>query len=322
MITVSFCLIFYNQEKFIQDSMDSILSMNLPFDYEILVGDDGSNDNTVNIVKKYQKSYPGKIKLFIMPRKKGKKYNPIERASANRLNLVKESQGKYISFLDGDDYFCDKHFVNQAVQILEKDKSLITCMGNYQHVYSNGTTKVIRNKLPVGVITPSVYISTTYLPAGCGVFRNIWCNTNKYDKSLKDIFDDNVITLYLLQYGAMYHMDKVVYSYRQLQTSIWNTANITEQNILNALDYEVLCSLLPKYKHSILKRQFSSIKYLYKNKHKIQMLLDAEKYNKYLQQSKDDFFVHGCINYHNLSFKQKIELLVFYNKLKRGYKHD
>lgn len=317
---VSFCITYYNQENFVKDSINSILSMDLPFDYEILVGDDGSTDNTVKNVNKFKEKYPEKIKLFIMPRKQGTAYNHIERASKNRLNLVKESSGEYIVFLDGDDYFCDKNHVTKSIKILEKDKSLIACTGNYKLVYEDGSENIADQPLVSGIIDTPDYIKLCYLPAGCSVFRNIWQKKHAYDKKLEIGFDDNVITLYMLQFGKMFYTGDVVYAYRQVQNSIWNSANKTEQNIINAMDYNILSSLLPEFDKYIVKRQFSAIAYVYKNKFNIKKLLGDEKYAKYLKKTENDFFVNGCVNYSNLSLKQKIKLFLYFRNLKRNNK--
>lgn len=46
----------YNHEKYIKDALESFINQKTNFDYEILVHDDASTDNTVNIVKEYEKN--------------------------------------------------------------------------------------------------------------------------------------------------------------------------------------------------------------------------------------------------------------------------
>ena len=50
---ISFLVTYYNQKKYVKQSMDSILAIDKPCDWEILVGDDGSTDGTDEEVKKY-----------------------------------------------------------------------------------------------------------------------------------------------------------------------------------------------------------------------------------------------------------------------------
>ena len=56
-----------------------------------------------------------------MDREYGKKYDSVKRASANRLNLIKNMSGDLFCIIDGDDYYCDVNFVEQAVKIYEKN---------------------------------------------------------------------------------------------------------------------------------------------------------------------------------------------------------
>ena len=65
---VSFLVTYYNQKEYVKQSMDSILAIDKPCEWEILVGDDGSTDGTIDEINKYVKQFPDNIKLYIMPR--------------------------------------------------------------------------------------------------------------------------------------------------------------------------------------------------------------------------------------------------------------
>jgi len=54
----------YNVEKFIEKNLDSFVDSEAKEDIEILVTDDGSKDETTNIVKKYETKYPGVVRLI------------------------------------------------------------------------------------------------------------------------------------------------------------------------------------------------------------------------------------------------------------------
>ena len=50
---VSFLVTYYNQKEYVKQSMESILAIDKPCDWEILVGDDGSTDGTIEGVNEY-----------------------------------------------------------------------------------------------------------------------------------------------------------------------------------------------------------------------------------------------------------------------------
>ena len=58
---VSVCIIAYNHENFIAECIESIVSQKADFDFEVIIGEDKSTDNTLLICKEYQEKYPEMI---------------------------------------------------------------------------------------------------------------------------------------------------------------------------------------------------------------------------------------------------------------------
>jgi len=109
---VSVAVTTYNQEDYIAQTLDSILSQETPFDFEIIIGEDLSTDNTLKIVQEYQKKYPKIIRLLDT-----KKNHGIE---LNLLRVIKNCKAKYIAICDGDDYWIDIKKLQKQVDFLEK----------------------------------------------------------------------------------------------------------------------------------------------------------------------------------------------------------
>ena len=65
---VSVLCLAYNHEQYIEKCLSSIIRQKTTFDFEIIVNDDASTDNTINIIKKFEKKYPHKVKEFIKSR--------------------------------------------------------------------------------------------------------------------------------------------------------------------------------------------------------------------------------------------------------------
>ena len=78
---VQILLATYNGERFLREQLDSIINQEYKL-WEILIHDDGSNDNTISILKEYQNKYPKKVKLLI-----DKKI--FSSASKNFFHLIK-----------------------------------------------------------------------------------------------------------------------------------------------------------------------------------------------------------------------------------------
>ena len=85
----------YNSEAFIANAIDSVIEQTYN-DWEILIVDDCSIDSTVDIVKEYSNK-DERIKLFEKKENKG--------AGFARNWAIKESTGRFLAFLDSDDFW-------------------------------------------------------------------------------------------------------------------------------------------------------------------------------------------------------------------------
>ena len=100
----------YNGAKFIGTQIDSILNQNYK-EWKLYIRDDGSKDNSVEIIKSYQEKYPEKI-ILIEDEKRGLG------AKLNFAELLKYSKSEYCMFCDQDDFWLE----NKISSTLEKMK--------------------------------------------------------------------------------------------------------------------------------------------------------------------------------------------------------
>lgn len=122
---ITFVVLCYNQEKLIEKALNSIIAANIPKkDYKIIVIDDGSIDNSIEAIKKFD------VKLFHSdPELKNTKNQSLCRNIG-----IKNASGKYIRFLDGDDYFNSKALLKEYYEIQNLEKDLIfTKFVAYRH---------------------------------------------------------------------------------------------------------------------------------------------------------------------------------------------
>lgn len=110
---VSVCIMAYNQEKYIRKCIESLIEQNCTFDYEIVISDDCSTDNTAKIIRELHKKNPDKIRAYIQEKRLGVKYN--------YLFLHGKALGEYIAHIDGDDYCFPNKLSNQA-KYLDENK--------------------------------------------------------------------------------------------------------------------------------------------------------------------------------------------------------
>ena len=124
---ISIIIPVYNTEKYIKECIESIIKQTYK-NIEIIIVNDGSTDNSVNIIKDYQKKYK-RIKV-INQKNKG--------PSAARNNGIKHSEGDYILFVDSDDWIEENMVEKMINSINNKETDLIIC--SYSQI-TNGKRK-------------------------------------------------------------------------------------------------------------------------------------------------------------------------------------
>ena len=117
---LSVLLITYNHEKYISQALDSVLAQKTDFEYEIVVGEDCSTDNTRQILDEYKRRYPGIIRLLYRKRN-------FKRPTLNVYDTAMHCRGKYIATLEGDDFWTDEKKLQKAVDFLERHAEYSGC---------------------------------------------------------------------------------------------------------------------------------------------------------------------------------------------------
>ena len=117
----------YNSSKFLRECLDSILKQD-SYEYEIICVDDGSEDNSLDILHEYEKLfYNYKI---IKQEHRG--------LAAARNNGIKVSCGEYIYFVDSDDIVGD-NFINNAL-MRAKNEKLDVLMFSFENFATDNVT--------------------------------------------------------------------------------------------------------------------------------------------------------------------------------------
>jgi len=119
---VSVAMITYNHEKYVKDALEGILMQDVDFDYEIVIGEDASTDNTAKILKQYQQKYPNKFKITFHQGNVGMMNNFIQ--------TLNSCTGKYIALCEGDDYWIDSKKLQVQIDFLENNEDFVGSFHN------------------------------------------------------------------------------------------------------------------------------------------------------------------------------------------------
>lgn len=119
MNNVSVCITAYNVEKYICQTLNSVLSQKTNFDFEIVIGEDKSTDGTAEILKKYQTDFPHKFRIIQNEKNLG--------MMPNFLKTLEACKGTYIAVMDGDDYWTDNYKLQKQFNFLESEPGFSLC---------------------------------------------------------------------------------------------------------------------------------------------------------------------------------------------------
>lgn len=130
MIKVSVIIPVYNAEKYLKKCLDSVMNQTID-NYEVIAINDGSTDDSLNILREYEKKYQV---LHIFDQKNAG-------ISKTRNFGINVSKGKYIMFLDSDDYI-DRKMLKKLYNKAENDDLDIVVCDYYEVMSNNKTTEI------------------------------------------------------------------------------------------------------------------------------------------------------------------------------------
>ncbi|EPC2529538.1 glycosyltransferase [Providencia stuartii] len=235
-IKVSICCITYNQEMYIKRALDSFLTQNTSFPFEIIIGDDASSDNTSKILDEYAKNYPKLITVISSPKNIG--------ANANLLQVFNAAQGDYIALCEGDDYWSSENKIDIQYNEMIKNKEVSF---SFHSAYINNLQSPIKYKKEKNFFTVDDVLLNHYdqfAPTASYMFkRDIVKILPSWFKNAS--IGDYYIEIYALNIGLGLYIDKPMSVYQQMAINSWSTT--TNKNIdkfivtrLNMIKYDEL----------------------------------------------------------------------------------
>lgn len=230
---VSACLITYNHEDYIVKCIEGALSQVVDFEYEIVIGEDKSTDETLKICEKYASKYPDKIRLIKRDVNLG--------MMGNWIDTIKSCQGKYIAICEGDDYWTDPLKLQKQVDVLESNSKLTGCFHNSEERYWNDYSKASKLYLNIeGAREVSLKDMTmvNMVPTASVVFRTPVSEEVFSDTFLKLPICDWPLHLLNLRKGNYYYIPQVMSVRHLYLESTWGMQDkIRNTNIvLNVYD--------------------------------------------------------------------------------------
>jgi glycosyltransferase involved in cell wall biosynthesis len=205
---VSVIMPVYNAGEFLVRAIESIRKQTIT-DFELLIIDDGSTDDSWDIIKRYAKR-DVRIRKF-----RNRKNIGIVKS----MNLlIPKTKGRFVARMDADDISLPNRFEKQ-IAYLETHPQLVAC-GGQEHIINERGRTIAEKYFPTdektcyNMIANIMVIQPPVLMARGDVFRKLRYSNHTFKN------DDISMHFKLLQHGGFGNVDDIIFKYRKRQTSL------------------------------------------------------------------------------------------------------
>lgn len=218
-IAVSIAMVTYNHGKYIAQALESVLMQNVNFNYEIVIGEDCSPDDTQLVIQEYVEKYPNKIKAIFRTQNIG--------GRRNFNDIYKRCTGKYLIALEGDDYWLDPDKLQMQFDFLEAHPEYIATSHWCEVMDESGNiSNEYAHKYHTFNFDNNIYSYKDYqknrIPGHINtiLYKNIYLNPEyDYEKMFNSnaIVGDRTLFLILVLLGDVFVRHKIMSCYRYVK---------------------------------------------------------------------------------------------------------
>lgn len=205
-ILLSICVRTHNQERFVCEALDIVLRQRTTFPFEIIISDDASSDGTVTILQEYQRQYPNKIRLLLQETNIG--------GPENLKRVIEASKAKYVTCLDGDDFYTDDYKLQKQVDVLETHPEYAACFHNTWYADEMGRLCGLFNRPDFHAIHDAHEFirERWFVPIHSAVLRREYIDFPAWYNTVMN--DDYIVHLSVAKHAPYYYMPDVMVAYR------------------------------------------------------------------------------------------------------------
>lgn len=275
---VSVLMPAFNASRYIKEAIDSILAQTFT-DFELIILNDGSRDDTVSLVKSYSDS---RIRLIENEGNKGLAFT--------RNRLIDEAQGDYIAWLDSDDIAFPNR-IEKEVNFLEKNKkyALVASWAKIIDSDSQPTGSFIKSYIPNQHLT-ALLLFVNYIVQSSVMIRKSMLPTLHYNLDFPPT-EDYELWVRIAQKHPIAILSEVLVDYRIHTTNISQTQNEkAKQTVqLNHKKQIELLGIIPEKENIALHYEIGFGK---SSNIDLNFLTEAEKWLKQIEEANKKMMIY------------------------------
>ncbi len=219
----------YNHDKYICEAIDSVLNQSF-IDFELLISDDASVDDSVEKIKSYSDS---RIQSYFSSENQG--------AALNTLYLIGKAKGKYIALINSDDvWFQDKLF--KQVSFLEMHEDYVACFSGTDYIdEENNILSKNEEIFKQPNRTQGKWLERLFTAGNCICHpsmlmkTDVYRNVGYYNHGMRQLPDFDMWIRVLKKY-KIYILQEALVSHRRFINSGENTSSVTISGFLRTMN--------------------------------------------------------------------------------------
>lgn len=225
---VSVIMLTYNQSAYIDEAIKSVMHQVTDFDFELIIGDDCSSDDTLKHCRRWQKLYgDDRIVILTSAHNSG--------IQANYLRSFDACRGEYVAICEGDDYWIDRNKLQRQVDYLEAHPDYAICVHRVVNYYENDGSKSLSNggqkaENDILDLARSNFISNVSAMWRHGLFGDTLRQI--LDPNKDSLTVDYAIHMLNAQYGKIHYMNRCMAVYRKHNSAVWSRAGADKQYLM------------------------------------------------------------------------------------------
>ena len=231
-ITVSVLCAAFNHEKYIQKCLEGFIMQKTKFKFEVLINDDCSSDNTVQIIREFEERYPEIIKpIYQTENQYSQGVKIIEQV------LLPLAQGEYIAICEGDDFWTSENKLQLQVEAMQANPDCKMCLHKVQSYYENMQKEEFYPPFSIGTgaiesykfveITNGYVFQTSSYFFDAKTFKEFANENPAFSKNSP--VGDVCSLLYFANKGPVYYIDKTMSCYRRFSEGSWSQKMMTAE---------------------------------------------------------------------------------------------